>query len=1139
MVCPTCGNENPIEAKFCLECGTALAGSRCAVCGTSLPPGAKFCLACGAPVSTGGQSLATPEEERRVVSILFVDLVGFTERSDQADPEDVRRTLMPFHERVKADLERFGGTLDKFIGDAVMGVFGAPVAHEDDPLRAVRSALHILRSMEELRRDDPDLAVRIAVNTGEAVVSFGSGPQVGEAVAGDVVNTASRMQGLAPHDSVVIGESTLHAVRDAFDVELLPAADVKGKAEPLTVWRVVGERTPVAADVVPTTFVGRDQELALLRGLFDRAVGSASLQLVTLIADPGIGKTRLVEEFRRRLDGRARWLSGRSLPYGEDVTFAPIAEMVRSEAGIDLAMAAGVAEGRLAAFAGRIETNGSERGWLLSRLRPVLGLAGEGPQETIAAGETARAWARVVLHVAGEDPVVIELDDLHWADDVLVEAIEGLGDALMRAPALLLCTARPEFLDRHAAWAAGRTNATTIGLEQLNDGETDRLLTELLAQVVLPAAARDSLIERAGGNPLYALEFARMLSEQFGGEASEEIAVPESVQAVISARLDAIPTELRSLILDASVVGPSCWPGALSELGDGDPSIVRDEAEMLVRRGIFEPSSTSAFEGEREYLFTHALIREVAYGRIPRAQRARRHLAAGNWIERRSGERSEERAEILATHFATAVELGEAAREPEVVDAARPHAIRWNMTAAKRAGRLDAAGAFALSDRAARLAPEGSHERAEALSLSALVGRRSSAIDGREVFGRYEESLEISRALGDRLATGSALTKLGSQAGALGDMARSHDLLAEAVEVLEAEPPGKELAAAYAYRAEEGMFGGRVHEAMEFAGRALEMVEGTDADDIAMMALHIRGDARCAEGAEGGLDDLREALRIARSSGDAAGIALSENYMAEWTWAGEGPAAGMAHYEAALEITERRGLVVANLWAKGGSLGALYDSGEWDRALRFCEEMLAVGRERLDPSLDAVARTMRSRIAVLRGHRELAESADELLAAARSVEELQVMAPALVTSAAIALVDGAVAEASSYLKEFEEVTRDVAAQYRESQLAEAARLCVQAGEISLAEQFASESRGIVPRDRLNALSTRAVVAEANGSKELAEELFAEASTGWRAFSNPLEEAEALLGFTRCASEDSVEQQHRASELLAKLRVPAP
>ncbi|MDP9295668.1 MAG: hypothetical protein M3O88_03085, partial [Actinomycetota bacterium] len=800
--------------------------------------------------------------------------------------------------------------------------------------------------------------------------------------------------------------------------------------------------------------------------------------------------------------------------------------------------ASGEAEERLAAMAGRVEANGTERDWLQSRLRPVLGLAGGGPQETIPARETAQAWARLVLHAAAGDPLVIELDDLHWADDVLVEAIEGLRDALTRAPVLLLCTARPEFLERHGGWGAGWTNATTIGLEQLNVDETGRLLAELLAQVVLPAAARDSLLERAGGNPLYALEFARMLSEQIRGDGSEEIAVPESVQAVIAARLDAIPPELRSLVLDASVVGTSCWPGALAELGEREPSFVREDAEALVRRGVFEPSGTSAFEGEPEYLFTHALIREVAYGRIPRVQRARRHLAAGNWIERRSGERSEERSEILATHFATAVELGEAARETEIVDSARPPALRWSMTAAKRAGRLDAAGAFALSDRAANLAPEGSRERAEALSLSALMGRRSNAIDGREVLRRYEESLEISRALGDRLATGSALTRLGSQAGAIGDTSLSHQLLAEAVEVLEAEPPGKELAGAYAYRAEEGMFAGRVEDAMEFAGRALDLVAGGGADDIAMMALHIRGDARCAEGTDGGLADLREALRIARSSGDAAGIALSENYLAEWTWTTEGPAAGIAHYEAALEITERRGLVVANLWAKGGSLGALFDSGDWDRALRFCEEMLAIGRERLDGSLDAVARIMRSRIEVLRGRRELAESAEELLAAARPVEELQVMAPALVTSAEIALADGAVAEASSSLKEFEEVTRDVAAQYRESQLAEAARLCVQAGEVSLAEQLASESRGVVPRDRLNVLSARAVVAEANGNKELAADLFAEASIGWREFSNPLEEAEALLGFTRSASEESAEQERRASELLAELRVPA-
>src|SRR3954471_20306521 len=243
MLCPSCGSANPPEAKFCHQCGTALGARHCRSCGAELPAGAKFCSECGTPVEAAAS--AEPAQERRVVSILFVDLVGFTERSDRADPEDVRRTLVPFHARVKEDLERFGGTLDKFIGDAVMGVFGAPVAHEDDPVRAVRSALRILRSIEELRRDDPEIAVRAAVNTGEAVVTFGTGPQVGEAVAGDVVNTASRMQGVAPRGSLVVGESTMRAIGEAFDVELLPPAVVKGKAEPLNVWRVVGEREHV------------------------------------------------------------------------------------------------------------------------------------------------------------------------------------------------------------------------------------------------------------------------------------------------------------------------------------------------------------------------------------------------------------------------------------------------------------------------------------------------------------------------------------------------------------------------------------------------------------------------------------------------------------------------------------------------------------------------------------------------------------------------------------------------------------------------------------------------------------------------------------------------------------------------------
>jgi class 3 adenylate cyclase/tetratricopeptide (TPR) repeat protein len=1077
---------------------------------------------------------APPEEERRIVSILFVDLVGFTERSDRADPEDVRRTLIPFHGRVKEDLERFGGTLDKFIGDAVMGVFGAPVAHEDDPVRAVRCALRILDSIEELRRDDPALAVRVAVNTGEAVVTFGSGPQVGEAVAGYVVNTASRMQSLAPGGSVVIGETTLRAVRDAFDVEPLPPAVVKGKSEPLSVWRVLSERSGVGGDVRAAPFVGREQELALLRQLFDRAVTGSSFQIVTLVAEPGIGKSRLVEEFRSRIGG-VRWLSSRSLPYGEEGVFAPLAEIVRDVAEIDPSHGAAEAAERLADLVARAEPDASERRWLESRLRPLLGLGG-GSDETISATETAQAWARVLSSEPG--PLVLELEDLHWADDVLVEAVEALASALARHPVLLLVTARPEFLDRHAGFAArrtnGRTNATTISLERLSPDDTARLVSELVASTVLPAPARAELVERAGGNPLYALEFARMLSEQARAGDAEEIALPESVQAVIAARLDAIPAEQRSIVLDASVVGNAVWPGALAALSERQADDVRTELGALVHRGILAGAEPSTFAGEPEYVFTHALIREVAYARIPRAQRARRHLAAGRWIEHASGDRADERSEMLARHFATAVDLAVVAGEADVAESARSPAIRWLMTAAQRASRLDARGAFELADRAVMLTPAGSSDRAEALTLSALMGRRSNELDGEEVLRRYEEAYELFRELGDRLAAGSALTRIGSQAGALGDGPRSREMLAKAIEVLEREPPGEELARAYAFRAEEGMFAGRNDEAKAFADRALGLLAGSEGE-IAMIALHIRGDARAAEGDEGGLEDLEEALRIAHASGDAVGIATSENYLAEWAWAMRGPAAGLGHFSSSLEVAERRGLAVA-LWAKVGLLGAFFDLGEWDRALEVAGEMLSVGRERLDGSLEATARIFRARILTLRGRDEDAGAAEELLEVVRPVEELQVLAPGLVVAADISAARGDLAGAAAFLEEFAEVTRGVAAQYREAHLAEVVRLCIRAGRNELAARLVEESRGVVLRDRLYVVSARASLMGEGGDNAGASEGFAEAAEGWRAFEDPYEEAQALFGLARTGA-DKEGDRARAAELLAKLGVP--
>jgi class 3 adenylate cyclase/tetratricopeptide (TPR) repeat protein len=1103
IVCPSCGTENPPKARFCLECGTRL------------------------------EAAAPSQQERRVVSILFVDLVGFTERSDRADPEDVRSTLVPFHSRVKQDIEAFGGTLDKFIGDAVMGVFGAPLAHEDDPVRAVRAALRILDTIGELRREDPDIAVRIAIDTGEAVVSFGEGPQVGEAVAGDVVNTASRMQALAPRDGLVVGEKTNRLIEDEFETSALPSVTVKGKSLPLRVWRVLGERTR-SAPITPTAFVGRSVELAKLHEMLDRVTTSGMAELVTVVGEPGIGKSRLIAEFRRRAD--ARWVAGRCVPYGEAVTMSAVAGTVRSVARIPASAEAEDAERSLTDFVADLEDEPEERRWLVSRLASVLGLSGRGAAAdlTIPPREIAVAWARV-LRATGDTPFVQEIEDLHWAEPAMLETVAALLDVLADRPVLVLCAARPEVLEGGRAWPPQRPRVATIELPALSEPDVASLLDSLISSALLPAASKSSLLSRAGGNPLYALEFARMLLDHVAD--GQDLTTPETVQAVISARLDAIPRGVRSLLLDASVMGTTFWPGALAAMGDLEEGRVRAGLEDLARRGLVQESSASSFLGQPEYVFTHALIGEVAYRRIPRGRRARRHFSAGTWIANESGDRVEERAELLARHFSTAVDLARAAGDDEVVGVARGPAVTWLMTAGDRARRLDASGAFALYDRASQLATERDALRADTLARSARMGRRSDRIDPREVLARYEESLAIRRELGDPLGVGEALTRLGSQAAAIGDADRPGELLAEAIRVLEAEPPGIELARAYAFRAEQEMFAGHVRESLGFADRALRLRESAPEDDeIAVMALHIRGDARCSLGDTGGLEDLERAMQRSQAGDNAADIVTSGSYLGEWLWAMEGPAAGLEQCMAALEVADRRGVVDQGLWTKAGAVGMLFDLGDWDRALTWSNEILATGRDRLEPALFAASRTAISRIATLRGRPQDADDPAELLALARAVGELHVLAPALAVASRLLLDAGRGEEALGLLREFAALTRGVAPEYRESQLAAVTRECVRAGDPVLAGEMIDESVGATRRDRLNVSSARAAVLEADADLGRAATGYAEAGEEWRAYGDPLEEAEALAGLARCDPQAADAREH-ADELRRALGMP--
>jgi class 3 adenylate cyclase/tetratricopeptide (TPR) repeat protein len=1053
-----------------------------------------------------------PAEERRVVSILFVDLIGFTERSDNADPEDVRRALVPFHTRVKLDIERFGGTLDKFIGDAVMGVFGSPVAHEDDPERAVRAALAVLDSIADLRRDDPAIAVRIAVNTGEAVVSFGAGPQVGEAVAGDVVNTASRMQALAPRDGVIVGEATHRSCRALFEFEELAPARVKGKAEPVRAWRVLGERSEEDADLA-VPFVGRARELELLRDLLARAAREGAAHLVTVIAEPGLGKTRMLAEFRRDVGNDAVWLAGRCAPYGDGVTFGAVADVIRAEAGIEPSDDAATATEGLRRLVAGIEPSAAERDWLTRRLEPLLGLVtADDDPSTVSAPESAAAWSRLIAARARERPVVLCFEDLHWAEPVLREMVRHVADELSGCPVLQLCTARPGSLEDANGWIDA-PNATTLRLSELTEDETALLLTR--AGPVLPTEIRRVVLDRAGGNPLFALEFVRMLGDTAAHVHGDEVSVPESVQAVISARLDAIPGDLRRLVHDAASIGTAFWPGALAALAGLPEQDVLDSLERLRRRGVVRESPSSSFVDQREFVFGHALIQEVAYGRMSRRVRAMKHRAAGEWLERFAGDRAPEHADALANHFLQAVVLASAAGASEEADAARASAFRWLLVAADRAVRLDQPGAFVLYERALDLETARSYERASALMGAGLMGRRSGQLPAAEVLRRFEEALAIEEELDDPLGSGNALVQIASQLGAMGETARSHGALRRAVATLEAEPPGRELARACAFLAEEDMFGGRVEEALSWSERALGLAREFGAVDVAIMALHIRGDARCSLGEPEGIVDLREALELSDATGNAADSVTSENYLAEWRWALDGPREALAHDERALALAERRGVVSQGLYTKTHALWLLFELGEWERELQWCDELLAVGSDRLDRSLFLVANLARARVLLMLGRADEASDPRGMLEVARPMDEMQVLVPALVVASEFAVAEGDRDSARRLLIEFEEATREVAAEYRESHLAGIVRRCLSVGEPDLAARLVQQSRGRTMRDRLNVEAARAFVSEASGDLEEAAAGLVGAAAAWTDYGYALELAFAAAGAARC------------------------
>jgi class 3 adenylate cyclase len=610
----------------------------CPTCGQENPEGARFCNACGQPLDAVAPA---GRDERRFVSVVFVDLVGFTARSEVLDPEDVRAFLSPYHDFLRSEFESFGGVVEKFIGDAVVAVFGAPTTYGDDAERAVRAALAVRDGVQSLQ--GLDVQVRIAVNTGEALVALGARPELGEAmVAGDVVNTASRLQSAAPIDGVLVGRETHAATRDAIEYEDAPPVIAKGKADPVEAWIALRPLHAAGERRLSGDLVGRARELEVLRGIWERVAGESAPHLVTVLGTAGIGKTRLAQEFAAAVEGSGgRTVHGRSLPYRESSAYFAFATQVKVLCGI-------------------FESDPAEVG--LEKLRKSVPdetvarhlaiLLGLDPEGSVDDREELFFSIRVFIEaVARDGPTVLVFEDIHWADRGLLDLIELLAARLRELPIMLVTLARPELLDLRPSWGGGLTAYTALPLAPLNPGEAQQLANLRLGEIRGEAALR--LAETAEGNPLFIEQFAATMAESSPADTS----LPTTIRGILAARLDALPDAERALLLDAAVVGKTFWRGALSH--DGGADGLSALLGALERRDLIVRDTSSIIEGEQQFGFKHVLIRDVAYELLPRAERRQRHARVAEFFEERTAELGEA-ATALARHWRNAGEPGRA-----------------------------------------------------------------------------------------------------------------------------------------------------------------------------------------------------------------------------------------------------------------------------------------------------------------------------------------------------------------------------------------------------------------------------------------------------------------------------------------------
>ena len=960
MLCPACGAENEPDRKFCGECGASMALA-CTNCGSPNPPTVKFCGECGTPLvgrstspnsSPAGarpaeESPSAPVAERRLVSVLFADLVGFTTLSEARDSEEVRDLLSRYFDTSRQIIGRYGGNIEKFIGDAVMAVWGAPVATEHDAELAVRAGLDLAAAVTELGQEigAPELRARAGVLTGEAAVTIGAEGQ--GMVAGDLVNTSSRIQSAAPPGAVFVGESTRRASEDTIAYEDAGAHELKGKAEPVSLWRAVrvlsGRGGAQKSTGLEAPFVGRERELRLIKELFHASAEEHKAHLVNVIGAAGVGKSRLSWEFFKYMDGLAdtfRWHRGRCLPYGEGVSFWALAEMVRTRCSI--------LEGEeLASAAAKLHTaveetipDPEERRWVEPRLANLLGLEERSgkDQEGLFA-----AWRLFYERLADETPTIMVFEDMQWADVALLDFVEYLLEWSRAHPLFIVALSRPELAERRPSWGAAGRGVTSIYLEPLPREGMEGVLTGLVPG--LPDDLRSQILDRAEGVPLYAMETVRMLLDRglLVQEGSvyrptgsiETLEVPETLHALIAARLDGLTGDERRLVQDAAVLGKTFTkPGIAAVTGDSEAEL-EPLLASLVRKEVLSLLGDPLSPERGQYAFLQDLVKLVAYETLSKKERKSRHVAAATYIESTWGSDEDEFVEVVASHLDQAYRL---APDADDAPALRSKAIAMLERAGERAGSLASPSeAMHYFERAADLADETS-VRAELIERAGSAARAAGDSDG--TIERFERAASLFEEAGLSHPAARVSAKLGVVMWHRGRLAEAVDRMERSYEVLASEEPDEDFAALTAELARLDFFTGRIELAFERIEVAIDIAEGLWLPEVLAEALNTKGLIlySAKNRRREGYALLRYALEIAVENDLPSSMHRAMFNLADLTAQADRYQEARDYVDQGLALNRRLGNR-SNEWLFLGQVYPHFALGEWDELLALVGQL--------------------------------------------------------------------------------------------------------------------------------------------------------------------------------------------------------